>query len=424
MRIRVDDRRRRPGEGGRSGSSATSDAFWRGHRAARAARTGASGRRPSTAAGREQQGADRPLPASTDCAGAPSPGRGRGWRQAAPAPIFGAMPLPRPASPARPLGRPPRLLVGAQPRHQWVAGALAVAMPIAIVVAFYLDGQTNIVPRRADHLRRELARQPHRRRDQGQAEGRPSATRAVEAERQRQFKQLDEKLEAARAFERRALDGGGDRARRARPRPDRAQSQCRLRDRQGRRRVVGRGWTQPGGRPHAEAMALAEAGDAGARRHRLRDARALRPSTASAARPAPTCWSRPAPARVVVALGDPDPRTDGAGHRAAARGRHRGRGRARRPKRRRARWPGFLTRIRLGRPFVTLKLAMSLDGKIALAVGRKPLDHRRGRARPRPSRARPRGHDPGRPRHLRGRRARGSTCACRGSRTARRAGRC
>ena len=41
--------------------------------------------------------------------------------------------------------------------------------------------------------------------------------------------------------------------------------------------VVGRGWTQHGGRPHAEAVALDEAGDGRARRDRLRDARALRP---------------------------------------------------------------------------------------------------------------------------------------------------
>ena len=34
--------------------------------------------------------------------------------------------------------------------------------------------------------------------------------------------------------------------------------------------MVGEGWTQPGGRPHAEAVALAEAG-ARARSHRLRD---------------------------------------------------------------------------------------------------------------------------------------------------------
>ena len=51
--------------------------------------------------------------------------------------------------------------------------------------------------------------------------------------------------------------------------------------------IVGRGATAPGGRPHAEAVALAEAGDARARRDALHHARALRPSPASAARPAP-----------------------------------------------------------------------------------------------------------------------------------------
>ena len=41
--------------------------------------------------------------------------------------------------------------------------------------------------------------------------------------------------------------------------------------------VVGRGWTPAGGRPHAEAMALVQAGADGARRDALRHARALRP---------------------------------------------------------------------------------------------------------------------------------------------------
>ena len=39
--------------------------------------------------------------------------------------------------------------------------------------------------------------------------------------------------------------------------------------------IVGRGWTQPGGRPHAEPVALAQAGQRGARRYPLCDARAL-----------------------------------------------------------------------------------------------------------------------------------------------------
>jgi diaminohydroxyphosphoribosylaminopyrimidine deaminase/5-amino-6-(5-phosphoribosylamino)uracil reductase len=132
-------------------------------------------------------------------------------------------------------------------------------------------------------------------------------------------------------------------------------------------RVVGRGWTQPGGRPHAEAMALAQAGEA------ARGSTAyvtLEPCAHPSAR-GPACSTalvEAGVARVVIALGDPDRRTDGAGTaRLAAAGiavetgvlageaRHA--------------MAGFLTRQALGRPQVTLKLAMSLDGCIALASG-------------------------------------------------------
>jgi diaminohydroxyphosphoribosylaminopyrimidine deaminase/5-amino-6-(5-phosphoribosylamino)uracil reductase len=132
-------------------------------------------------------------------------------------------------------------------------------------------------------------------------------------------------------------------------------------------RVLGRGWTQPGGRPHAEAMALAEAGDA------ARGATAyvsLEPCSHESAR-GPACAElliEAGVARVVAALGDPDPRTNGAGFE-----RLRGAGievtvgaGAEEAERSLA---GFLARIRLGRPSITLKLAMSLDGKIALPSG-------------------------------------------------------
>ena len=94
------------------------------------------------------------------------------------------------------------------------------------------------------------------------------------------------------------------------------------------------------------------------------------------------------PARVVIALKDPDPRTSGKGIRRLRRAGIEvtlgvGREAARRS------LSGWLTRLRLGRPRITLKLALSIDGKIALAFGRIEMDHRRGRAPPRSSGARP-----------------------------------
>lgn len=77
-------------------------------------------------------------------------------------------------------------------------------------------------------------------------------------------------------------------------------------------RVVGRGWTQPGGRPHAEAMALAEAGE------QARGATVyvtLEPCAHVSPR-GPACsdlLQLAGVARVVVAMEDPDVRTNGAG---------------------------------------------------------------------------------------------------------------
>lgn len=132
-------------------------------------------------------------------------------------------------------------------------------------------------------------------------------------------------------------------------------------------RVVGRGWTQPGGRPHAEAMALAHAGDA------ARGATAyvtLEPCAHASPR-GPACADlliAAGVAEVVVALRDPDPRTDGLGLerlRAAGIAVTTGIG----AEGARAAMAGFLTRRALGRPHVTLKLATSLDGRIALPSG-------------------------------------------------------
>ncbi len=132
-------------------------------------------------------------------------------------------------------------------------------------------------------------------------------------------------------------------------------------------RVVGRGWTQPGGRPHAEAMALAEAG---ARAAGSTCYVTLEPCAHQSPR-GPACAElliEAGVARVVAALRDPDPRTDGAGlARLRAAGVEVSVG-VRADEARRS-MAGFLTRLALGRPHVTLKLATSLDGCIATTSG-------------------------------------------------------
>ncbi|WBO24723.1 bifunctional diaminohydroxyphosphoribosylaminopyrimidine deaminase/5-amino-6-(5-phosphoribosylamino)uracil reductase RibD [Sphingomonas abietis] len=132
-------------------------------------------------------------------------------------------------------------------------------------------------------------------------------------------------------------------------------------------RVVGRGWTQPGGRPHAEAVALEQAGASalGATAYVT-----LEPCAHHGAR-GPACADllvAARPARVVAAITDPDPRTAGQGFaRLRAAGIAVTEGILVEPARRAM--AGFLTRQTLGRPHVTLKLATSLDGKIALPSG-------------------------------------------------------
>ena len=132
-------------------------------------------------------------------------------------------------------------------------------------------------------------------------------------------------------------------------------------------RVVARGWTQAGGRPHAEAMALAAAGDAA---HGATAYVCLEPCAHASAR-GPCCADlliAAGVARVVVAAQDPDPRTDGQGIarlRAAGIAVETGLliGEAQ------AAMAPWWSRATRGRPFVTLKLATSLDGCIAMADG-------------------------------------------------------
>jgi diaminohydroxyphosphoribosylaminopyrimidine deaminase/5-amino-6-(5-phosphoribosylamino)uracil reductase len=133
--------------------------------------------------------------------------------------------------------------------------------------------------------------------------------------------------------------------------------------------IVGRGWTQPGGRPHAEVEALKHAGDA-ARGATLYVT--LEPcSHVGKSPPCADAVIAAGIARVVSAIEDPNPEVAGQGHaRLRAAGivvdvglcaAEAARDHA-----------GHFRRIRDNRPHVILKLAVSSDDKIA-AAGRKPV---------------------------------------------------
>jgi len=131
-------------------------------------------------------------------------------------------------------------------------------------------------------------------------------------------------------------------------------------------RVVGRGWTAAGSRPHAEPQALAQAGSAakGATAYVTLEPCAHHGHTP----PCAEALIAAGVARVVVALGDPDPRVDGGGIamlRAAGIAVEMG-VLADEASRDHA---GFLSRINKQRPLVTLKLAGTVDGRIATATG-------------------------------------------------------
>lgn len=131
--------------------------------------------------------------------------------------------------------------------------------------------------------------------------------------------------------------------------------------------ITARGITQPGGRPHAEAQALAGLGPAGAKGATLYVTLEPCAHVSQRGEPCAQLLTQTRPDRVVIGQRDPDPRTAGRGiarleeagievtvldDPACARS-----------------LKGYLTRQRLTRPHVTLKLAQSLDGCIALANG-------------------------------------------------------
>lgn len=133
------------------------------------------------------------------------------------------------------------------------------------------------------------------------------------------------------------------------------------------RKVIAQGWTQSSGRPHAEAQALANLPVGGARGATLYVT--LEPCAHSSER-GPCCTDlliAARPSRVVIGLLDPDPRTSGLGVKKIER-----EGIAVTvldDMRARQSLAGYLTRASHDRPYVTLKLAMSLDGAIAMADG-------------------------------------------------------
>ena len=132
-------------------------------------------------------------------------------------------------------------------------------------------------------------------------------------------------------------------------------------------RVVGRGWTQPGGRPHAETEALAQAGElaVGATAYVTLEPCAHQGETG----PCAEALVRARIARCVVALEDPDSRVSGKGLeilRAAGIAVEVGLRRLDAV----AVNAGFLSRVTKGRPWVGLKTATTLDGMVASASGR------------------------------------------------------
>lgn len=131
-------------------------------------------------------------------------------------------------------------------------------------------------------------------------------------------------------------------------------------------RIVGRGWTQPGGRPHAETVALAQAGPlaSGATAYVTLEPCAHHGQT-------PPCADALIAAgivRVAIAVQDRDPRVDGAGiERLKAAGISVTTGVCKDAAQ--SDLAGFLLRVEQGRPLVTLKLASSFDGRIATGTG-------------------------------------------------------
>ncbi len=133
-------------------------------------------------------------------------------------------------------------------------------------------------------------------------------------------------------------------------------------------RVLGIGWTQPGGRPHAETEALSMAGAAarGATAYVTLEPCAHHGRTG----PCAEALVRAGIARVVTAIEDPDPRVSGGGHAILEQAGVAFQSGLLAQEARRD-MAGFLTRTVRKRPQVILKMAFSADGRIAAAAGQR-----------------------------------------------------
>ncbi|HEV2747134.1 MAG TPA: hypothetical protein VGW34_07530 [Allosphingosinicella sp.] len=103
------------------------------------------------------------------------------------------MPLPRPASP-RALWADLRAFAGERGSHRWIAALFAVLMPVVILIGFYFDAQTNIMPGEQIVYVESWSANRSDEEILADQKAREQQRRAIAAERQRQFKELEKKF--------------------------------------------------------------------------------------------------------------------------------------------------------------------------------------------------------------------------------------